>query len=77
MTSAQQTESTATISPRRLIDAKQLGKLLGCSERHVYRMADEGLLPWGTKLGRLRRWDLSEIEEWIAAGCPLTQRATP
>jgi predicted DNA-binding transcriptional regulator AlpA len=54
---------------RRLIDAKEVGRLLGCSWRHVLRLADEGLLPWGCKLGRLRRWDLSEIEAFIAAGC--------
>lgn len=68
--STQPTESTATVSPpRRLIDAKQVGQLLRCSWRHVLRLADEGVLPWGVKLGRLRRWNLSEIESFIAGGC--------
>lgn len=61
--------ATVTQAGRRLIDAKQLGQLLGCSSRHAIRMADEGVLPWGVKLGRLRRWDLSEIEAFIADGC--------
>jgi predicted DNA-binding transcriptional regulator AlpA len=65
-----QTELAPAVSPaRRLGDAKEVGRLLGCSWRHVLRMADEGLLPWGVKLGRLRRWDLSEIESFIASGC--------
>ena len=55
--------------PRRLADAKQLGSRLGCSSRrHVLRMADGGLMPWGVKL-RLRRWDMDELEGWIKAGC--------
>lgn len=70
-------ESLSTVSPsRRLIDAKAVGQLLGCSWRHVLRLADEGVLPWGYKLGRLRRWDLSEIEVFIASGCtPVRQNA--
>jgi hypothetical protein len=32
-------------------------------------MADRGLMPWGLKLGALRRWDLDELEAWIKAGC--------
>jgi excisionase family DNA binding protein len=68
--STQPIESTATSSlPHRLIDAKEVGRMLGCSWRHVLRLADEGVLPWGYKLGRLRRWDLSEIEAFIASGC--------
>jgi predicted DNA-binding transcriptional regulator AlpA len=64
------TESTVTAAkPRRLIDAKEVGRLLGCSWRHVLRLADQGLLPWGCKLGALRRWDSSEIESFIAGGC--------
>jgi predicted DNA-binding transcriptional regulator AlpA len=64
-----QLAATAAQASRRLIDAKGVGQMLGCSWRHVLRLADEGLLPWGVKLGRLRRWDLSEIEQFIAAGC--------
>jgi hypothetical protein len=32
-------------------------------------MADKGQVPWGYKLGALRRWDVSEIDAFIAAGC--------
>jgi predicted DNA-binding transcriptional regulator AlpA len=72
MISTQPIESAATTGqPRRLIDARQVGRLLGCSWRHVLRLADTGLLPWGVKLGRLRRWDLSEIDSFIASGCKM------
>lgn len=72
---SQSADAAATVSARRLIDAKQVGQMLGCSWRHVLRMADEGLLPWGFKLGRLRRWDLSEIESFIAGGCRPVRQA--
>ena len=54
---------------RRLIDAKQVGARLGCSWRHVLRLADRGAMPWGLKLGNLRRWDADELEHWISGGC--------
>ena len=61
---------------RRLGDAKAVGQVLGCSWRTVYRLADAGMIPPGYKLGALRRWDLSEIEAFIAGGCrpPSTTR---
>ena len=31
------------------------GMRLGCSWRHVLRLADRGAMPWGLKLGSLRR----------------------
>lgn len=55
--------------PRRLIDAKAAGTLLGCSWRTVLRLADAGKIPWGIKLGALRRWDASELDAFIAGGC--------
>jgi predicted DNA-binding transcriptional regulator AlpA len=54
---------------RHLIDAKEVARRLDCSSRHVLRMADAGLMPWGIKLGALRRWDSLEIEDFIAGGC--------
>ena len=52
-----------------MLDAKAVGNRLGCSWRHVLRMADQGLMPWGVKLGALRRWDTDELEQWITNGC--------
>jgi excisionase family DNA binding protein len=61
--------STLAMPPRRLGDAKAVAALLGCSWRTVYRLADSGGIPWGVKVGSLRRWDLSEIDGFIAGGC--------
>ncbi len=56
-------------STRRLIDAKETGRKLGCSWRTVLRLADAGKIPFGVKLGALRRWDAAELDAFIAGGC--------
>jgi predicted DNA-binding transcriptional regulator AlpA len=60
--------TTDPLSPR-LLDAHQVGARLGCSSRHVIRLADRGALPAGLKIGHLRRWDATAIDAWIAGGC--------
>ena len=54
---------------RRMGDCKAVGKVLGMSWRTVIRLADSGKIPPGYKLGALRRWDLAEIDAFIASGC--------
>jgi excisionase family DNA binding protein len=54
----------------RLGDVKVVAELLSCSTMHVRRLADAGRMPAPLKLGHLVRWDLNELEEWIAADCP-------
>jgi predicted DNA-binding transcriptional regulator AlpA len=62
--------ATLTAPPaRRLVGAKEVGRILGCSWRTVLRLADAGRLPWGLKLGALRRWDVREIDAFIQGGC--------
>jgi excisionase family DNA binding protein len=56
-------------SSHRLVDAKEVARLLGCSWRTVLRLADAGIIPWGLKLGALRRWDFQQIQDFIASGC--------
>jgi hypothetical protein len=56
-------------SNRRLGDCKDVGRLLRCSWRTVIRLADLGKIPYGFKLGNLRRWYMCEIEKFIAGGC--------
>ncbi len=53
-----------------LLDADQLGAMLQVSRRTLYRLADAGRLPFGIKLGGVRRWRRSEILAWIERGCP-------
>jgi excisionase family DNA binding protein len=61
--------STATATRRRLIDVDEVAQKLGMSKRNVFRLADAGGLPASVHLGRLRRWDERELDEWIANGC--------
>ncbi|MBM4087241.1 MAG: helix-turn-helix domain-containing protein, partial [Planctomycetes bacterium] len=53
-----------------LVSAKELAAMLGCSEAHLWRLHSSGRLPAPVKLGRLTRWPLVEIEDWIAHKCP-------
>jgi excisionase family DNA binding protein len=53
-----------------LLDVQDVAKLLNCSSRHVYRLADTGRLPPPIKLGSLVRWPRRSIEAWLAEGCP-------
>ncbi len=65
----------ALTQTRRLGDAKTVGARVGMSWRTVYRYADAGLMPWGLKIGTLRRWDWDEIERWINDGCRPVRRS--
>jgi excisionase family DNA binding protein len=53
-----------------LLDVRAVARLLACSVRHVYRLADSSRMPPPVRLGALVRWPRSAIENWIAAGCP-------
>ncbi len=55
-----------------LMGVQQVARLLNCSVRHVYRLADRGAMPPALRLGSLVRWRRTEVEQWIALGCPAT-----
>jgi excisionase family DNA binding protein len=57
-----------------LLDVSAVARLLGCSVRHVYRLADSGRMPAPVRLGWLVRWPRQAIERWIDAGCPPCQQ---
>lgn len=64
----------ADLQAAALIDVKAVAKILSCSTRHVYRLADGGRMPAPRKLGALVRWSRSEIEEWLNGGCPQVRK---
>lgn len=68
--------TTATVPGRRLADVNVVRGKLACSARHVYRLSDAGRMPAPLRLGALVRWDLDEIDRWIAAGCPSCRKGT-
>jgi len=53
-----------------LMDVNDIARVLRCSARTVYRLADSGRIPPPVKLGSLSRWPRHVIEQWIADGCP-------
>ena len=55
-------------NPSELLDVKAVAKLLGCSPRHVCRLADAGQVPQPLKLGALCRWSQQALMDWIAGG---------
>ena len=55
-----------------LIDVRAVAKLLSCSTRHVYRLADGGRMPPPVRLGALVRWKVhgpGGLLEWLVGGC--------
>jgi predicted DNA-binding transcriptional regulator AlpA len=53
-----------------LTDIKGLERMLGRDERSLWRDLGAGKIPAPIKLGRLTKWRVADIREWIAAGCP-------
>jgi excisionase family DNA binding protein len=58
-----------------LMNVEDLSALLRCSARTVRRMADSGQMPRPVRLGSLVRWRRSDIDAWLADGCPRSVRA--
>lgn len=63
--------------PPALIDVRGVAELLDCSPRHVYRLSDAGKMPKPVHLGALVRWNRSEIDSWLSAGCPAVRTVGP
>jgi len=57
-----------------LLTVGDVARLLRCSIRHVYRLADSGAMPRPVRLGQLVRWSRPAVSDWIAAGCPAVRR---
>ncbi|MDA0284585.1 MAG: helix-turn-helix domain-containing protein [Planctomycetota bacterium] len=53
-----------------LMNVEDLSALLSCSSRSIRRMADSGRMPRPVRLGSLVRWRRSDIDAWVADGCP-------
>jgi excisionase family DNA binding protein len=67
-------QETAPAVTAVVITIDDVAKLLGCSTRHVRRMADSGRIPRPVKFGALLRWIKADIDQWILAGCPNSRK---
>lgn len=68
-------ERPSTNSPpvppgKRLINKHVVAAKYDADPRSIVRWADGGIIPYGIKLGSLRKWDADEIDAHIANGCP-------
>ncbi len=63
-------QDAAPVVTAALISIQDVATLLDCSTRHVYRLVDTQRIPQPIKLGALLRWVKTDIEHWIATGCP-------
>lgn len=66
---------TAPREAAALLDVRAVAALLGCSPRHVYRLADSGRMPRPVKLGHLNRWPRGDLMLWISQKCPSCRAA--
>lgn len=53
-----------------LIRAADVAKMVRVSVKTVRRWECDGLMPAAIRIGRALNWRGTEIEAWIAAGCP-------
>jgi len=53
-----------------MLTVGQVARMLNCSTRTVYRMADKGSIPPPVRFGSLVRWNRKAIDAWVADGCP-------
>jgi excisionase family DNA binding protein len=57
-----------------LINTNEVAKLLKVSARTVYRMERDGEMPNAIRIGKAVRWSINELQDWIRAGCPKTNK---
>lgn len=50
------------------LSAKDLTKSLGICRSGLFSLIKRGLFPQGVKIGRVRRWRLSEVNEYLEWG---------
>jgi predicted DNA-binding transcriptional regulator AlpA len=62
-------DTSASLTPL-LIDINGLAIVLARSVPSLHRDDAAGRLPAALRIGGSKRWRLSEISEWVKAGCP-------
>jgi predicted DNA-binding transcriptional regulator AlpA len=60
------TSNRCPLSTASLVTADELATFLGCSPKHVQRIARRGVFPKPIRIGRLCRWQRHRVEQWLA-----------
>ncbi len=74
--SAMTGQEAAPVVTAALYTIDDIAGILNCSIRHVRRMVDSQRIPQPVKLGSLLRWLKTDIEQWMASGCPHCKKGT-
>ena len=53
-----------------LINANELAKILGISQRTIWRLIASGKLIQPIRIGKNVRWRLDQVNQWIENDCP-------
>ena len=65
------TPTNAVTLPPLLIDARELARLLSVSRASIFAMNSRGQVPVPVRpTGTDPRWNVQELRDWCAAGCP-------
>lgn len=68
--SEQTSDSPSQNRKAALITAAELAALMQISQRTLWRLLSAGKVIEPVRIGGNTRWRLSEVERWIANGCP-------
>jgi len=66
---AEGADAPTLLPAQEYLDADDLARRYKASARSIFRWADAGRMPPGTKIGTLRRWSRRDVEKWEAGGC--------
>lgn len=63
-----QTEGSGRLGPEDLMSAAEAARLLGCSRRQVYLLAEKDALPGARRLGHSLLVVRPVLEQWLLTG---------
>lgn len=58
------------VKTEKLLRAADVGRIINCSKRSVYRYCSSGRIPAPVRIGGAIRWRLSDIELFLRWDCP-------
>ena len=53
-----------------LLNVSEVARMLKLSKRTIWSLRDRGMIPAALKVSGAVRWLASDLETWVAKGCP-------